>query len=101
MPDRSLAVPLPPSTPGPEAAAEAQLARYYDWEHDSLVADATLYAELARRGGGPVLELGCGTGRILKALVRAGQRAVGVDASPTMLARAEARLRAEQAPSAL
>src|SRR3954451_19057980 len=83
----------------PLAAADATptvdeiVARYYDLEHDDLVADAALYCELARESGGPVLELGCGTGRILVALSRAGHKAVGLDLSAPMLARAEAKLR--------
>jgi SAM-dependent methyltransferase len=40
-----------------------------------------------------VLELGCGTGRVLAGLVRSGHTAVGVDLSPPMLVRAEERLR--------
>ena len=43
-----------------------------------------------------MLELGCGTGRVLGALVRAGQRVVGVDRSGPMLARARARLEAAE-----
>jgi SAM-dependent methyltransferase len=70
------------------------VARYYDVEHDALTADVALYCELARAaGGGPVLELGCGTGRVLAGLVRSGHTAVGVDCSSVMLARAEDRLR--------
>jgi SAM-dependent methyltransferase len=74
-------------------AVEEIVARYYDLEHDSLVADAALYAELARDPGGSVLELGCGTGRILLALSRSGHQVVGLDLSRPMLARAEAKLR--------
>lgn len=37
---------------------------------------------------GTVLDLGCGTGRMLAPLTRAGFRAVGLDNSPAMLARA-------------
>jgi SAM-dependent methyltransferase len=83
----------PPAAGDAPASAEEIVARYYDLEHDSLVADAVLYCELARESGGSVLELGCGTGRILLALSRAGHRAVGLDVSATMLARAEAKLR--------
>jgi SAM-dependent methyltransferase len=74
-------------------AVDEIVARYYDLEHDDLVADAALYSELARESGGPVLELGCGTGRILLALSRAGHKIVGLDQSAPMLARAEAKLR--------
>jgi len=75
------------------AAVDEIVARYYDLEHDALVADAALYRELARDPAGSVLELGCGTGRIVLALSRAGHRVVGLDLSPPMLARAEAKLR--------
>jgi len=70
------------------------VARYYDVEHEALDAEVALYCELARQGGGPVLELGCGTGRVLAGLVRSGHTALGVDRSAAMLARAETRLRA-------
>jgi len=79
--------------PGPAPSVEDRLARYYDLEHDVLVADAAVYGELARRQEGPVLELGCGSGRLMAALSRAGQRVVGVDSAAAMLQRAEARLR--------
>jgi ubiquinone/menaquinone biosynthesis C-methylase UbiE len=67
---------------------------YYDWTSTGLDRDITYYTELARQSGGPVLELGCGTGRISLAI--AGQRipVVGLDASPAMLARA--RQKAEE-----
>ena len=75
-------------------SVEEVVARYYDLEHDPLGADVALYCELARaHGGSPVLELGCGTGRVLAGLLRSGHVAVGVDRSPVMLARAEERLR--------
>lgn len=47
--------------------------------------DVGFYVELARRTGGPVLELGCGTGRVLLPIARAGIACVGVDASASML----------------
>ncbi len=89
-----------PSLLSPQHSIDEIVARYYDVEHDALTADVALYCELARAvGGGPVLELGCGTGRVLAGLVRSGHLAVGVDLSPPMLARAEARLRAIAAGS--
>ena len=45
---------------------------------------------------GSVLDLGCGTGRHLELLAAAGHEVVGVDRSPTMLARARTRLSAHQ-----
>lgn len=47
--------------------------------------DATFYRDLALKAGGPVLELGCGTGRILLGIAQAGIECVGLDASPAML----------------
>jgi SAM-dependent methyltransferase len=93
--DAGTATPTPRQarTPSAVAMADEIIARYYDLEHDDLVADAALYCELAREAGGSVLELGCGTGRLLLALSRAGHRTVGLDSSAAMLARAEARLR--------
>jgi SAM-dependent methyltransferase len=66
--------------------------RLYDWEHDPFREDVDLYLALARRFGGPVLELACGTGRILAPLAAAGFACTGVDSAPEMLARARDRL---------
>ena len=62
------------------------LARYYDWEHAAFEDDVAMYLGFAKRTGGPVLELGCGTGRLLLPLAAAGVRVVGVDSSAQMLA---------------
>ena len=48
-------------------------------------------------GGGPVLELGCGTGRVLVPLARSGVEITGLDLSARMLARCRAALRDETA----
>lgn len=58
-------------------------------------ADVAFYVEEARRAGGKVLELGCGTGRVLIPVARTGARVWGLDASPAMLARCREKLRAE------
>ena len=47
--------------------------------------DARFYRELAHEVGGPVLELGCGTGRILLPIARDGIECVGLDSSREML----------------
>jgi SAM-dependent methyltransferase len=57
--------------------------------------DVAFYVEEATRAGGPVLEVGCGTGRILLPTARAGVPITGLDASPAMLARCRERLAAE------
>jgi SAM-dependent methyltransferase len=49
--------------------------------------DIGYYRKLARSAAGPVLELGCGTGRVLLALLADGIDAIGVDRSGPMLAR--------------
>jgi SAM-dependent methyltransferase len=56
-----------------------------------FAADIPFYLDLAA-GAGRVLELGCGTGRLLLPLAEAGFQVVGVDASHAMLARARRRL---------
>jgi SAM-dependent methyltransferase len=62
-----------------------KLARFYDLEHTDLTADLVFYVHFARQAGGPVLEMGCGTGRLLLPLVGAGIDVTGVDLSPAML----------------
>jgi len=71
-----------------------RFARLYDWEHDQYLADVDVHVGFARRFGGPVLELACGTGRLLEPLARAGFACTGVDGSPAMLDRARQRLEA-------
>jgi SAM-dependent methyltransferase len=63
----------------------------YDHEYKRRRDDVKFYRDLANQIGGPILDLGCGTGRILVPLLRDGHEVVGVDASPTMLARLRAR----------
>jgi SAM-dependent methyltransferase len=70
-------------------------ARLYDWEHDGYLDDVNVHLGLARRFGGPVLELACGTGRLLAPLARAGFAVTGVDSSAPMLDRARERLKAQ------
>jgi SAM-dependent methyltransferase len=69
-----------------------RFARLYDWEHDQYTDDVDLHIGFARRFGGPVLELACGTGRLLAPLAQAGFAVTGVDSSAPMLDRARTRL---------
>jgi SAM-dependent methyltransferase len=64
----------------------------YDHEYRRRRDDVRFYLRLAARTPGPVLELGCGSGRLLLPLCRAGHTATGVDLSRTMLARCRERL---------
>ncbi len=68
------------------------IARFYDLENADFTEDLPLWADLAREQGGPILELGCGSGRVLLQLAREGFTATGVDSSPAMLALARSRL---------
>jgi SAM-dependent methyltransferase len=59
--------------------------------------DVSLFVDLAKEAGGPVLELGCGTGRILIPTARAGVPITGLDLSPQMLAVCRRKLACEPA----
>ena len=62
-------------------------AEIYDaYTNASIDGDVEFYVDEARRAGSPVLELGCGTGRILLPIGAAGIDVVGVDRATTMLA---------------
>lgn len=77
-------------------AAYSVLARYYDLQHASYTPDVPMYAQAARRAArgnrARILELGCGTGRVMAPLVEAGHYVLGVDASEPMLRRARQRM---------
>lgn len=68
------------------------IARYYDLSHDQLVDDIPFLLSQAAGTGGPILEIGSGSGRLLIPLARAGYDVIGVDDSPEMLARAEVKI---------
>jgi SAM-dependent methyltransferase len=68
---------------------------YYTKTYRARVEDVRYYVELALERGGPVLEYGCGNGRITMAIARAGVPVVGVDQSAPMLEDLRARLRRE------
>jgi SAM-dependent methyltransferase len=76
-------------------SAYDKIARVYDPWSRSVVEDVPFYVEEAVRSGGPVLELGVGTGRIAVPIAAGGVRVVGVDLSAGMLE--VARERAELA----
>jgi SAM-dependent methyltransferase len=66
----------------------------YDILFDTLDFDIPFWTEVARQAGGPVLEAGCGTGRILLRLIEAGLDADGFDSSAPMIERLQAKARA-------
>lgn len=67
-------------------------AEYYDYTSKGLEGDLQFYLEEARRAGSPVLELGCGTGRILIPIAEAGIDIVGLDLSDAMLSVARSKV---------
>lgn len=66
-----------------------QIADFYDLEHTDFRADIDLLLSFAGIVGDPILEVGCGSGRILVPLAQAGFDVTGIDRSSAMLERAE------------
>ncbi|MFQ5647991.1 MAG: class I SAM-dependent methyltransferase [Candidatus Aenigmatarchaeota archaeon] len=62
-----------------------KMAEIYDLVYQD-VGGIRFWNHTAHKYGGPVLELGCGTGRILLELAKAGFEVSGIDNSPDMLA---------------
>ena len=77
----------------------ALLPELYDLEHAEFAGDVDLYLRLADVVGDPVLELGCGTGRVLLPLAAAGHRVTGIDRSAPMLNRARRALHESDFPN--
>ncbi len=73
-------------------------ADFYDWENARTLGqrDVPFWLRMTAAVDGPVLELGCGTGRVTMPLAHAGVRIVGVDRSAEMLARARRRVRRQR-----
>jgi SAM-dependent methyltransferase len=110
MPDDPLAVPGPGAADPAAAAARGDATGDpdggggdpYAWEADLYDVTTTGVSEqdvpfstaLAADAGGPVLELGCGTGRVLAPCAAVAGGGAGVDSSPAMLERARRRLAA-------
>jgi SAM-dependent methyltransferase len=68
-----------------------RVARFFDAEYAGFTDDLPLVEAYAQRTGGPLLELGCGTGRLLVPLAKAGYHVTGVDISSEMLRIARAK----------
>lgn len=66
--------------------------RYYDQAYRRRRHDIGFYTDLAIESGGPVLELGVGTGRVALSIAKEGIEVVGVEPMASMLERAEERL---------
>lgn len=68
----------------------AAIVDLYDLEHRAYAEDLDLYRNVALAVGDPILELGCGSGRVAVPLAAEGHRVTGLDSSPPMLDRARA-----------
>jgi SAM-dependent methyltransferase len=59
---------------------------WHEAECGGYAADLPLWEELVEAASGPILELGCGTGRVLSHLARRGYDVVGLDQDPRLIA---------------
>ena len=66
---------------------------WHDVECGSYAADLPLWRRLAAERGGPVLDLGCGTGRVALDLAAQGHDVTGLDVEPALVAEFAARAR--------
>jgi SAM-dependent methyltransferase len=60
-------------------------AAFYDYYSLGVEGDVQFYVEEAGKAGPPILEIGCGTGRILLPIAESGVSIVGLDRAPAML----------------
>lgn len=88
------------ATPRAFYEADSLSTEIYDARSDDILpgspveGDIEFYRRLAKDVGGPVLDIGCGTGRVAAALAADGREVVGVDRSAPMLRLAERRRQA-------
>src|SRR6058998_322669 len=68
------------------------IAPYYDIEHQQFNEDLDMYRDFAALSTGPLLELACGSGRLLIPLALDGYTITGVDGSGKMLSLARERV---------
>lgn len=83
---------------GPIIEPFDDFAELYEITHGEKDDDYSLYQECARETGSPVLEVGCGTGRILINLAREGHTVTGIDLSANMLKIAQKKIDRESQP---
>ncbi len=70
------------------------IAHHYDLLYGDFEADVPLYQTFAEAADGPLLEIGCGTGRLLPPLAQAGHPLTGLDLSETALTIAHDKIKA-------
>jgi SAM-dependent methyltransferase len=81
----------------PNTVVDAAL--WHDVECASYAADLELWRELAAEHGGPVLDVGCGTGRVALDLAGRGHEVAGVDADPALVGALNERAAAARLPA--
>ena len=69
--------------------------RFYDLDYAGMVADLPMIEQFAARCGSPILELACGTGRVMRMLASLGYQITGIDNSAAMLEKARHKIAAE------
>jgi SAM-dependent methyltransferase len=79
FPSRSLGGTVPAVSPTPVEVV------WHDLECGAYRADIALWQELARQAGGPILDVGAGTGRVTLELARAGHAVTALDSAPALL----------------
>ncbi len=97
MEQESLAAgdPTPPASDAAALPSPYDAPELYDLLFESFDFDRAFWLEVGREARGPVLDLGCGTGRVLIPLLEAGVDADGVDLHPAMLERLKAKAEAK------
>lgn len=63
----------------------------YDLENPDFEPDGLMFLDIARQVGGPLLDLGCGTGRMTIPLAQHGLDVTGLELFPAMLERAKVK----------
>jgi SAM-dependent methyltransferase len=74
---------------GIENSEDYHFSSLFQAHHEEYTVDLPFWLDLARTQGDPILELGCGTGRVLFQLAEIGYKCFGIDNSPGMLATLE------------
>ena len=69
-----------------------EIAPFYDVMYSDRHDDLMMYLDFVRQFGGPVLECGCGTGRILFSIAETGIEILGIDSSAKMLTAARIKV---------